>query len=474
MRVFFLLLTLTILLGSFVLKPFTPPVANTPPNVLFIVADDWSFPHAGSYGDPVARTPNFDRLASEGILFTNAHCTAPSCTPSRAAVLTGHYPHTLREGTNLWGSLPVEFATYPGLLNQAGYVIGSFSKGWGPGDFTVGGYASNPAGPETKDYRQFFKDLPAEKPFCFWLGTYDPHRPYDAGSGRKASFDPAKVVVPPYLPDVSTVREDIADYLTEVERFDTMVGDAVHLLDSLSRLDNTLVIVTSDNGMPFPRAKARLYDAGTHIPLAIWWKNKIKAGQRTNELVNLLDVAPTILAATGQPIPTTMNGLNLWPLLTGKTTRTQPAIFMERERHANARTGNVGYPARALRTQDFLYIANLRSQRTPAGDSAYAGPQGSYNDIDNGPTKVLMLTQRDKPAIKPFFEPSFGQVPAEELFDLRKDPATLTNVATRPEYASVRQRLSQQLRTWMTRTNDPRLNGKGDEIDQYPYYGKLH
>ncbi|MBC8156117.1 MAG: sulfatase-like hydrolase/transferase, partial [Bacteroidetes bacterium] len=190
MRALLSLLTLSLFFGGLVLTRPAQPASITRlnrigepaarpnaarPNVLFIIADDWGFPHAGVYGDPVVKTPHFDKLASEGMLFTDAHCASPSCSPSRAAILTGRYPHTLREGVNLWGSLPVEFATFPGVLKQSGYETGSFSKGWGPGDFTVGGYTHNPAGPETKDYRGFFKSLPADKPFCFWLGTYDPH-----------------------------------------------------------------------------------------------------------------------------------------------------------------------------------------------------------------------------------------------------------------------------------------------------------
>ncbi|WP_461055417.1 sulfatase family protein [Spirosoma arcticum] len=471
MRLLLALLTLSLFFGDLALK-LPVPTADTRPNVLFIIADDWGFPHAGVYGDPVVKTPHFDKLAREGVLFTDAHCTAPSCSPSRAAILTGRYPHTLREGANLWGTLPNEFATFPQVLKQAGYETGSFSKGWGPGDFTAGGYTHNPAGPETKDYRGFFKGLPAEKPFCFWLGTYDPHRPYEVGSGRKAGFDPAKVNIPPFLPDAPIVREDITDYYAEVQRFDAMIGDAVQLLDSLGRLDNTLIIVTSDNGMPFPRSKARMYDAGTRIPLAIYWKGKIKPARPTAELVNLIDVAPTVFAALNVAPPSEMHGLNLWPLLTGKTSRTQPAIFLERERHANARLGNLSYPSRAIRTNEFLYVANLRPDRYPAGDGDYENSQGIYNDVDTGPTKTWLLAHRNETAVKLLFDLATAKMPAEELYDLKKDPFQMVNVATDKKYATIRQRFGQQLANWMKQTNDPRLDGKGDEIDRYIYYGK--
>ncbi|GAB3222718.1 sulfatase family protein [Spirosoma arcticum] len=471
MRLLLALLTLSLFFGDLALK-LPVPTADNRPNVLFIIADDWGFPHAGVYNDPVARTPHFDKLAREGVLFTDAHCASPSCSPSRAAILTGRYPHTLREGANLWGTLPNEFPTFPSVLKQAGYQIGSFSKGWGPGDFAAGGYTHNPAGPEAKDYQELLRSMAPDKPFCFWLGTYDPHRPYDAGSGRKAGFDPAKVNVPPYLPDAPTVREDFTDYFSEVERFDAMVGGAVRILDSLGRLDNTLIIVTSDNGMPFPRAKARMYDAGTHIPLAVYWKGKIRPGRSTGELVNLLDVAPTVYAALNVAPPSGMHGLNLWPLLTGKTSRTQPTIFLERERHAWARTGNLSYPSRAIRTKEFLYIANLLPDRFPAGDGGSATAPGMFIDIDGGPSKTWLLEHRDEPGVKPLFDLATAKMPAEELYDLKKDPFQMVNVAGDKKYATIRQRFGQQLATWMKQTNDPRLDGKGDEIDQYPYYGK--
>lgn len=452
------------------LRPAETVAPSTKPNILFIIADDWGFPHASAYGDGVVKTPNFDKLAREGVLFTNAHCAAPSCSPSRAGILTGRYPHTLREGANLSGTLPKEFPVFPDLLAKAGYTIGSFSKGWGPGDVTGSGYDHNPAGPETTNYRQFFKEMPADKPFCFWLGTYDPHRPYEEGSGKKMGMDASKVRIPAYWPDRPEIRDDVLDYYVEVQRFDNMIGDAVRLLDSLGRLDNTLIMVTSDNGMPFPRAKARVYDAGTHIPLAIWWKGMAPAGRTSNEFVNLIDVAPTVLEATNTPAPSGQHGKSLVSLLKGKTTRHRAEVFVERERHTTVRPDTSGYPQRAIRTNEFLYVWNLRPDRIAAGDSVFVSAQGTYSDMDKGASKTFLLSKKSDPAIRPYFALSFGQSPAEELYDLKKDPDEVTNVAANPAYQATKKQLRNRLLAWMRETNDPRQNGKGDEFDHYPYY----
>ena len=271
-------------------------LAETRPNILFCISDDQSYTHTGANGDPVVSTPAFDRVAREGIRFTRAFCDAPSCGPSRSAILTGQHIWRLEEAGNIHSTLPARFATYTEMLEAAGYVIGFAGKGWSPGRLEPGGRSRNPAGAEyasrqletripgisNKDYAGNFEDFlgerEAEQPFCFWLGTHEPHRGFSAGSGVASGKDPREVIVPPYLPDDEIVRGDILDYLVEIEHFDQMVGRAIDLLEEAGELDNTIVVVTSDHGMPFPRAKASLYDAGTHVPLAIRWPAGIEGG----------------------------------------------------------------------------------------------------------------------------------------------------------------------------------------------------
>jgi N-sulfoglucosamine sulfohydrolase len=447
-------------------------VQPRPPNILLVIADDWSFPHAGAYGDAAVATPAFDRVAREGVLFTRAFTAAPSCTPSRAALLTGQPIHRLAEGGNLWGSLPARFEVYPDLLERAGYHVGHTGKGWGPGQFEPGGRSRNPAGTRFASFDEFLARRSNAQPFAFWFGSSNPHRPYDAGSGAKAGINLARVSVPPFLPDTEAVRSDLADYYAEVQRFD---GELAALLASLERageIDNTLIIVTSDNGMPFPRAKANVYDAGARMPLAMRWPARVAPGTRIDAFVSLTDLAPTILDVARVKGLADTTGRSLLPLFAGKTPASGwDRVFTERERHANVRAGDASYPARALRTAGYLYIRNYRPDRWPAGDPTLHFAVGPFGDIDDGPTKQLLLERRGDPSGANFFRLSMAKRPAEELYDLEKDPAQLTNVAADPSYAPVRARLAKELAAWQRTTGDPRAVADDDRWDRYPYYG---
>jgi arylsulfatase A-like enzyme len=449
-----------------------PKASLLRPNILLCIADDWSWPHAGACGDAVVRTPTFDSLARMGVLFRHAYCAAPSCTPSRAAILTGRPPHALEAGGNLWGYLPAKFPVYPDLLEAAGYAVGHSGKGWGPGDFQPGGRPRNPAGPRFNSLAQFLETVPPGKPFCFWFGSTDPHRPYEPGSGLKAGHLLSDVTVPPFLPDTPEVRGDMLDYYAEVERFDRQVGELLALLKRKGLEPNTIVVMTSDNGMPFPRCKANLYEYGVHIPLAIRWPARFQGRRTVDALVSLADLAPTFLEAAGLPTPTEMTARSLLPLLQGAASPGRDAVFFERERHANVRAGDLGFPARAVRTSDFLYIRNYCPDRWPAGDPVRWKAVGEFGDCDNGPSKSCMLANRAAESGARLFELAFGKRPAEELYDLAKDPFQLNNVAEDPRFASPRRRLAARLQHWMEQTQDPRATGGGAEFDAYPYYGE--
>jgi uncharacterized sulfatase len=440
------------------------------PNILFCISDDQSWAHTGASGDRVVQTPTFDRIAREGVLFTHAFCAAPSCTPSRGSILTGQMFWRLAEGGNLWSTLPSRFPVYPDLLEAAGYHVGLMGKGWGPGDFKPGGRTRNPAGPGYRSFDEFLKTVPADRPFCFWYGSNDPHRPYEKGSGLASGKRIEDVQVPPFLPDDPEVRSDILDYYFEIERFDRQVGQMVALLEAAGRLDDTIVVITSDNGMPFPRSKANLYEYGTRLPLAVRWPREVKSGRAIHDFVSFTDYAPTLLEAAGLNPPPEMTGRSFLDLLTGtKSGRVDPKrsrVFTGRERHAWCREGGLGYPCRALRTRRYLYIRNFRPERWPAGD-----PEG-YGDIDGSPSKSFMMAHRDDPKVAPLFALAFAKRPAEELYDLEKDPSEFVNVADRPGYADTRRKLAAELQEYLTATNDPRARGEGDFWDETEYYGQ--
>ncbi len=441
------------------------------PNVLVAISDDQSFAHAGAAGDPVVRTPAFDRIAAEGVRFSHAFCSSPSCTPSRGAILTGQDCYRLEAGVNLWSSLPARFETYPDLLESAGYSIGYMRKGWGPGSVEAGGRSRNPAGPRFDDFGAFHATVPEGSPFCFWFGSTDPHRPYEKGSGIASGLRMDDVPVPDFLPDVPEIRSDILDYYAEIERFDRELGGILAFLEERDQLANTIVIVTSDNGMPFPRAKADLYDYGARVPLAVRWSERMPAGRVVDDLVSLVDLAPTILEAAGlEPLPEMTGRSLLAPLVSRKQGRVEPSrdhVVLARERHTPWRAGRVGYPMRAVRTERHLYIRNLEPDRWPAGDPPILG------EVDPSPAKDFIRSGEGDPEFARYYRAAFAKRPAEELYDLDLGPSQMSNIAGQAEHAAVQVSLATLLDQRLLATADPRALGHPPVWESNPHYGRL-
>lgn len=450
------------------------------PNILFALADDWSWPYAGVAGDLVVRTPVFDRIAHEGVLFNHAFVTSPSCTPSRASILTGQYHWRLEESVNLWSTLQARYVSYPELLENAGYHVGFTRKGWGPGRHEPGGRKHNPAGEPFTDFAAFLKTRPAGAPFCFWFGSNDPHRPYENGIGVRSGMQMQDVNVPACLPDTKQVRSDLCDYLWEVQRFDREVGELLKTLEQIGELDNTLIIMSGDNGMPFPHCKSNLYDTGTHVPLAMRWGNAAVGGRVIEDFISFADVAPTLLQAAGIEPPVEMTGRSILPVLqsdkSGWLDKERDHVLTGKERHAWVRRGGLGYPCRAIRTREFLYIRNFAPDRWPAGDPVEDlnnDPPRIYGDIDDSPSKTWMMQHQQEAAVAPLFDLAFNKRPAEELYDLETDPAQLHNVADGPTYAQVKAMLASQLEAELTASGDPRMIGGAERFERYPYYGNV-
>jgi N-sulfoglucosamine sulfohydrolase len=462
-----------ILIGAFIIVAGARGAADSRPNILLCIADDASWHHFRANGDQVIRTPTFDRVAREGINFRNAFCSSPSCTPSRGALLTGQQFWRLEDGGNLWSRWPNKFAVYPDLLAKAGYHVGLQGKGWGPGDVRFGGRQHNPAGPAAKDFATFLKSVPEGKPFCFWFGSTDPHRMYERGTGVKSGLKIEDVNVPPYLPDTPAVRSDILDYYFELERFDREIGEMLKLLEERGALDNTLVVITSDNGWPFPRGKATCYDAGTRMPLAIRWPAKTKGGRVIDDFVSLTDLAPTFLETAGLKASAEMTGRSLLPVLSseknGQVEASRDRVFFGRERHASVRAGNVGYPIRGVRTGEFLYLRNFAPDRWPAGDPPLYGDVDQHLNIEGSPSKQAVVEHGGRAEVQRLFELGFGKRPAEELYDLTIDPWQTNNVAGLARYTDWQQKLRTELDRELLKTKDPRALGKGDQFDRYHY-----
>lgn len=473
------------------------------PNILVAIADDWSYGHSSFDGYPEVKTPAFDEIAKEGIYFKRAYCSTPSCTPSRATVLTGKNGWELEQGANLWGYLPQKFPIYTDILQENGYFVGYTGKGWAPGNLKACGRTINPVGeafnkirkePVPKlslglegisdiDYAENFKEFldkkPDGKPFCFWYGGSEPHRSYSYGIGKRAGKDLKKIEVPEFLPNDSATQNDIADYLFEVEWFDSHLSKILKLLEERGELENTLVIVTSDNGMPFPRAKANNYEYGVHMPLAVMWKSKIKGGRQVNDFVSLIDFAPTFLEAARVEIPKEMTGKSLMPvLLSKKPGQIDPKrirTFSYKERHAWVNPGGEIAPFRSIRKNDWLLIWNMKPDMWPAGniEPAYNFGNCAFGDVDEGPSKTQIIQLAEK-GDSTFYRTAFMKRAEYELYDVIKDPYQLNNLVGDTRFQNVLGDLKKELVEYLILTHDPRIEGRDSVFVKAPYFGKFY
>jgi uncharacterized sulfatase len=461
------------------------------PNILFVISDDQSWLHTGIAGDPVVQTPAFDRVAKEGLLFTHSFCTSPSCTPSRSSILTGQEIWRIKQAGLLHSSIPPELPLVTHLLSDAGYRVGYTGKGWNPGDPHYLGLEKDPFIKEynnrmegriaegispvdySANFSDFLEDRKENEPFFFWFGAREPHRGYAFGIGEKeAGLDPGLVEVPDFWPDVPLVRKDILDYYYEIMWFDTHLGSMIEKLEEIGELDNTILVVTSDNGMPFPRAKVNLYDWGTHMPLAIRWGDKIKPGRIIEDFVSHTDFAPTFLEAAGLPVPEQMTGRSLMNIFeseqSGRIEPDRDKVFTALERHTYCRPYGATYPIRALRTYDYLYIRNFEPDRWPTGGPDFiSSNKTTHGDVDACPIKSFLLVKQD---IYPEeFDLCFGKRPPEELYSVREDIGQVNNLADDPLYQSVRDSLQHILTSHLKATGDPRIEGK-DPWQDYVYH----
>ena len=461
------------------------------PNILFAISDDQSAMHAGAYGDTSTRTPAFDRIAREGVLFNYAFTASPSCAPSRSAILTGRNIWELEEGGILLGILRAKFTVFTLLLEDAGYQLGATGKTWSPGRLEgwereiFGKNDSSIKLPENQrrpglnstdyaaNFENFFENRDPTKPFFFWLGTSEPHQRYDVGAWKSAGKKLEDARLPAALPDHPEVRGEILDYGLEIEHFDRHLGRALATLEAAGQLDNTLVIVTSDHGNPLPRSKCNLYDSGIQVPLAARLPSAIPGGRNVDDLASLVDIAPTLLEAVSVSVPDEMSGRSLWPIMqseeSGLVDASRDFVVAAFERHTIARRGGVGYPMRAIRTHDYAYIRNYEPDRWPAGDPDYnAPPQGFFGDVDRGVTKAFLMANALEPAIRPYYLMAYGRRPAEELYDLRADPDQLRNIAADPALTEIKQTLLWQLNEYLRKHDDPRQRG-ATHWDTYPF-----
>jgi N-sulfoglucosamine sulfohydrolase len=440
--------------------------SNQQPNIVLIIADDMNWNDCGAYGHPNIHTPNIDRLAKQGLLFQHAYLTANSCSPSRASLITGRYPHNTGAEQLHW-PLPKHSVTFVEKLKNAGYYTAAAGK-WHLGDAvkdrfdlvkdaSTAGFvlptpgtdnagnkkppvmiAKKPSGCE--DWLPVLKDRPRNKPFFLWLAALDPHRAYEEGA-LKPPHKNSDIIIPPYMPDTPEVRGDFRQYYDEIGRLDQYVGRVMKEIETQGVADNTVVIFISDNGRPFPRDKTSLYDGGIRTPFIVRWPKQIKANTQTTSLVSAIDIAPTTLAIAGIKSPKSFEGVSFLPVLKDPTATVRDYAFAEDHWH------DYEDHARSISTQRYKLIRNDYPD-LPATPSADAGRSPTWQTMLklNGANKLTPAQQNCFVTPRPKFE----------LYDLKTDPHELTNLATsnNPAHQAQFKKMTAALKAWSKQTKD--------------------
>lgn len=505
------------------------------PNILFAFADDWGR-YASAYAkhegpnsiNHLIQTPHVDRIADEGCLFTNANVPAPTCTPCRSSVLSGRYFWQTGLGAILLGAVwDRNIPSWPFAVQDQGYHIGFTNKVWSPGtpvDDPYGGIGNRyqDAGHDFNNFSFVATDLVKQgssieaakqvlydevlgnfesfldkreddQPFCYWWGPTNTHRAWQRGSGKALwdlNPDDIKGKMPDFLPDVHDVREDFVDYLGECMAFDGGLGVLINKLEAMGELDNTFIVVSGDHGIPgFPRAKCNLYNIGCEVALCARLPGVVHPQHVVDDLINIMDVAPTFIEIAGGQLPNFMPAKSLMPLLqsdkNGQVDPDRDYIVTGRERHvASARDKGLPYPQRAIRTQQYHYIRNYAPDRWPMGD-----PKGldkaetvpppfekieqntfvAYPDFDAGPCKAWMIHHRNEDQVQIPYALGFAKRPSEELYVLDTDPHYMHNVADDPNFADIKADLSAKLENELRKQQDPRILDEHCRYEASPY-----
>ena len=528
MRLLFLLnILILVCLGCKEAKPEKKP-NKTRPNILFAISDDQSYLHTGFAGSKFIKTPAFDRIAKEGLYFTSCYAGSPGCAPSRSAIVTGRHHWQNEQSGQHASSWMKKYVPFTDELLANGYRVGRTGKGVSPFRYAkdekdslwrktdAAGishseirFPENSKLPPTKgisdldyfaNFEYFMENVGKEEPFFFWYGGSEPHRKFEKGSWKRMGKKLEDVEVPDFLPDTREIRGDLLDYAVEIEWFDQQLLKMLNYLEATGELENTIVIVTSDNGMAFPRAKANSYEYGAHVPLAVRYPKKFGTSRKVDDLVGFIDFAPTVLEITEtkpkKMLPIT--GKSFLNILKSKEDRltdtSREYSFVGRERHSSSRYKNLGYPQRAIFSNDYALIWNMKPKRWPAGapqkydskdttillplygldETGKYIPDAAFTDIDDCPTKTYIIENHKNDSIARYFELAHGKRSEFELYDIEKDASCLINIFDNPDYREIGEQLLTVLKEELTSTKDPRMVGPDKAIfDSYKRYSRL-
>lgn len=422
-------------------------------NVVIFVTDDQGL-EAGCYGNKVLQTPNLDRLAAAGTRFSHAFAAVSSCSPSRSAILTGLYNHT--NGQYGLAHLPYDFKTHdwveslPALLRRAGYrtaVMGKFHVQ--PEQVYPFDVRANPM-PNVLDLvakAEAFLREKADQPFFMYFCTIEPHRANKGFGGdvprrglKAVTYDPAKIEIPPFLPKLPVVAEELADYYQAISRADTALGRVLEALKATNHSDDTLIIFISDNGMPFPGAKTNLYDPGIHLPLVIRSPGG-KAGVVCDAMASWVDLVPTVLDFTGAKGPKyNLPGRSLLAVLDQEHAAGWDEIYASHTAHEVT----MYYPMRTVRTRRYKLLLNI----------AHELPYPIAGDLYKSRTWQALIDSKAD-TVGPRTMQAYVHRPEYELYDLQEDPLETHNLANIPEHRATLEELQGKLRAWQEQTEDP-------------------
>ena len=498
------------------------------PNILFAISDDQSYAHTSFAGAKFLHTPAFDRVAKEGVYFNNCLAGSPGCAPSRSTIVTGRYHWQNEQSGQHASSWMKKYVPFIDLLDANGYVTGRTGKGVSPFQYArdendtlwratdAGGiahsnirYENNTPGDERtaggigpinyfENFKFFMENVRGEKPFFFWYGATEPHRSYEQDSWKRNNKNLSDAEVPGFFPDHEIIRGDLLDYAVEIEWFDLHLQRMLTYLEEIGELENTIVMVTADNGMPFPRAKANGYDYGVHVPLAVRFPKNFPGGRMVDDPVSFADIAPTILELTGTTpegmLP--ISGKSILNILKSKNQGvvdpTKKYVFAGRERHSSSRYQNQGFPVRLIRSKDFLLVWNIKPDRWPAGDPQALDKDGkllpmygidekgkhhsdwAFTDVDGSPSKSFLIEKLGENNMQHYFDLAYSKRPEYELFDIFNDPFCLTNICEDEKYSQIAMEMKSELYRELEKSQDPRVAGPDKEVfESYIRYSPI-
>ena len=431
-----------------------PAPAKAKPNIIFFLSDDHGFRHSEPYGDLFVKTPNMTRLSEESMLFDHAYAPSPLCSPSRSCIATGMMPH--RNGGHFFGmKVKARVRDMPDYLNELGYHTAAFGKrgyskkGKGAGfDYVKGGSISIRLKGDEKVVADYILNYKGPEPLFMHIGVSPPHLPWVENS----EYDPAKIPLPPNYVDTKEMRLAMADYYTDVSVMDSMLGTILDAINERGIAENTLLVLTSDQGPPLPFGKWCTSDGGLRVPFMVRWPGHTTKGVRTDAMINLVDLLPTFIEAGGGTVPDGLDGKSLMPVLNGTTKQHRDMVFGSHSGNKNGPEYNHNEcPMRTIRTPRFRYIFNLHPDRL-------FNTHVRVSKVDRNVRKPYWPSWQAKAKTDDFAKrmvDAYEHRPAEELYDLSKDPFGIKNLADNPEYAAIKKKLRTQLYAWCKTQDDP-------------------